>query len=104
MNLIVAICKKNNGIGFENKIPWYIKEELQYFKSVTTSGNKNVVIMGRNTWESLPKKPLPNRVNVVITSRIYDDSIITYSSLSQAYQAYHDYDNVMVIGGERLYQ
>ena len=104
MNLIVAICKKNNGIGFENKIPWYIKEELQYFKSVTTSGNKNVVIMGRNTWESLPKKPLPNRVNVVITSRIYDDSIITYSSFSQAYQVYHDYDNVMVIGGERLYQ
>ena len=104
MNLIVALCKKNNGIGFKNKIPWNLKEELQYFKNITTTGSKNVIIMGRNTWESLPQKPLPNRINVVITSRIYDDSVITYTTLSEAYQAYHDYDNVMVIGGERLYQ
>jgi dihydrofolate reductase / thymidylate synthase len=104
MNLIVALSKKNNGIGFENNIPWNLKEELQYFKTITTSGNRNVVIMGRNTWESLPKKPLPNRLNVVITSHIYDKSIITYTSLSEAYQAYQDYDNIMVIGGERLYQ
>lgn len=104
MNLIVAVCKKNNGIGFENKIPWYLKEELQYFKNVTTSGKSNVIIMGRNTWESLPKKPLPNRINVVITSKDLSNEVITFSSLEEAYNYYKQHDNIMVIGGERLYQ
>ena len=76
VKLIVAMCK-NNGIGFNNKIPWRISEDMSYF-SKKTSGDyvgvnetikKNAVIMGRNTWESLPKKykPLPNRFNIVLT-------------------------------------
>jgi dihydrofolate reductase len=74
VKLIVAMCK-NNGIGFDNKIPWRISEDMSYF-SKKTSGDysvdgikKNAVIMGRNTWESLPKKykPLPNRFNIVLT-------------------------------------
>ena len=74
VKLIVAMCK-NNGIGFDNKIPWRISEDMSYF-SKKTSGDysidgikKNAVIMGRNTWESLPKKykPLPNRLNIVLT-------------------------------------
>jgi dihydrofolate reductase len=74
VNLIVAMCK-NNGIGLNNKIPWKISEDMHYF-SKKTSGNypgdgnkKNAVIMGRNTWESLPKKykPLPHRFNIVLT-------------------------------------
>jgi len=104
MNLIVALCKNNNGIGFENKIPWYLKEELNYFKKITTSWKTNVVIMGRNTWESLPKKPLLNRVNIVITSQKLTENVNTFTSLSKAYEKYKNYDNIMVIGGERLYQ
>ena len=104
MNIIVAVCKKNNGIGFENKIPWYLNEELKYFKKISTSGKNNVIIMGRNTWDSLPKKPLFNRVNAVITSRDLDNNILTYKSLSEVYQTYKSYDNIMIIGGERLYQ
>ena len=76
VKLIVAMCK-NNGIGLDNKIPWRISEDMSYF-SKKTSGDyrargdgikKNAVIMGRNTWESLPKKykPLPNRFNIVLT-------------------------------------
>jgi dihydrofolate reductase len=78
VKLIVAMCK-NNGIGIENKIPWRISEDMNYF-SKKTSGlygtlisseriKKNAVIMGRNTWESLPKKykPLPNRVNIILS-------------------------------------
>jgi dihydrofolate reductase len=76
VKLIVAMCK-NNGIGFNNKIPWRISEDMIYF-SKKTSGDyvgvnetikKNAVIMGRNTWDSLPKKykPLPNRFNIVLT-------------------------------------
>jgi dihydrofolate reductase len=85
LKLIVAMCK-NNGIGIDNKIPWRISEDMSYF-SKKTSGDygvmiqnekqnettkKNAVIMGRNTWESLPKKykPLPNRFNIVLTSNV----------------------------------
>jgi dihydrofolate reductase len=79
VKLIVAMCK-NNGIGIDNKIPWRISEDMSYF-SKKTSGDyammnetikKNAVIMGRNTWESLPKKykPLPNRFNIVLTRNV----------------------------------
>ena len=74
VKLIVAMCK-NNGIGIDNKIPWRISEDMNYFSKKTSGdysgdGNKkNAVIMGRKTWESLPKKykPLPNRFNIVLT-------------------------------------
>jgi dihydrofolate reductase len=59
------------GIGKNNKIPWYIKEDLQHFKELTIHG---VVIMGRKTWESLPKavRPLPLRENVIISKTLYE--------------------------------
>ena len=63
LNLIVAIDKKR-GIGLNNKIPWYFKEDLQFFKKITLN---SIVIMGRNTWESL-KKPLPQRYNIVLST------------------------------------
>ena len=61
MNIIVAMCK-NRGMGFKNTIPWHLSSDLQRFKYLTTSfENKNNVIMGRKTWDSLPNKykPLP---------------------------------------------
>ena len=65
MKLIVA-CDPKGGIGYNNKLPWTnIQGDLPRFKELTTG---KVVVMGRNTWESLPKKPLPNRINVVVSS------------------------------------
>lgn len=68
VNLIWAEAKdfeNNTGvIGFEGKIPWHLPEDLAHFKA-TTEGSP--VIMGRKTYDSLPKKPLPNRKNIVIT-------------------------------------
>ena len=73
LKLIVAMCR-NRGIGNENNIPWKIKKDLTYFSQCTIgkygkyikSGNgdvqyikKNAIIMGRNTWNSLPKFPEP---------------------------------------------
>ena len=79
VKLIVAMCK-NNGIGLDNKIPWRISEDMSYFFKKTSGDyarmndttKKNAVIMGRNTWESLPKKykPLPNRFNIVLTRNV----------------------------------
>ena len=77
LTLVVA-CSPSNGIGKNGSLPWRLRKEMAYFKSVTTNTAslntpqpkaKNVVIMGRNTWESIPKKfrPLPDRHNLVIS-------------------------------------
>lgn len=63
MNMILAITK-NGIIGIDNKIPWYIKADLQRFRELTTN---HIVVMGRKTFESLPNGPLKNRINIVIT-------------------------------------
>ena len=74
MKLILA-CDPNGGIGYENKLPWTnIQGDLPRFKRLT---DKFPVIMGRNTWDSLPKKPLPNRINIVVTSRPFEHAGVT---------------------------
>ncbi|MEQ3724750.1 dihydrofolate reductase [Alcanivorax sp.] len=62
LSMMVAKAS-NNVIGRDNKLPWYLPNDLKYFKQVTFG---KPVIMGRNTWESL-KGPLPGRTNIVIT-------------------------------------
>ena len=69
---LVAACCLDGGMGYQGKLPWpTIKEDLQHFKEITTKVSKpgmtNAVILGRNTWDSLPKKPLPKRLNIVLT-------------------------------------
>jgi dihydrofolate reductase len=75
INIIVA-TSTNYGIGYENKMCWNIPNELKYFKNITTTVNdtdkKNCVIMGKNTWYSLPKRPLVNRINIIISSQDYE--------------------------------
>lgn len=71
---IVAALIPEYGIGYNGTLPWKLKQEMQYFKKITTQTidplKKNAVIMGRKTWESIPPKfrPLPGRLNVVISS------------------------------------
>ncbi|KAF7436791.1 dihydrofolate reductase [Pleurotus ostreatus] len=72
LTLIVA-ATKNNGIGYKGRLPWRLPKEMAYFSRVTThapDGRVNAVIMGRNTWESIPSKfrPLPKRTNYVISN------------------------------------
>lgn len=71
LTLIVA-ATKSNGIGLNGGLPWKLPKEMAYFAQVTSNapeGRVNSVIMGRNTWESIPKKfrPLKKRVNIVIS-------------------------------------
>ena len=63
LNIIFNRDRTNN-IGINGELIYHIKEDLQWFKSITSDG---VVVMGYNTWESLPVKPLKDRINVVIT-------------------------------------
>ncbi|MBC5996911.1 dihydrofolate reductase [Romboutsia ilealis] len=64
IKIIVAVDKKG-AIGRDNELLYHIKDDLKNFKNLTSG---NVVVMGRNTWESLPIKPLPNRENIVLTT------------------------------------
>ena len=63
---IVAV-DENFGIGSNNELLAHIPEDLKMFKSITEN---STVIMGRKTYDSLPKKPLPNRINIIITTQI----------------------------------
>lgn len=67
-SIIAAVSETSCGIGHNNKLPWgMIVGDMIRFRKMTEN---TVVIMGRNTWESLPKKPLKNRVNIVLSRRL----------------------------------
>ena len=63
ISIIVAIAQ-NNAIGKDNDLIWHISDDLKRFKALTSG---HTVIMGRNTWNSLPRRPLPKRRNIVLT-------------------------------------
>ena len=93
------------GIGKDNKLPWKIKQDMEFFKKVTTG---NVVIMGRKTWESIPKKfrPLPNRTNIILTrNKNYNpgNGAECFDNLNDAVQKYKD-EQIYVIGGAEIYR
>jgi dihydrofolate reductase len=94
MKLILA-CDPNGGIGYQNKLPWTnIQGDLPRFKRLTEG---HPVVMGRNTWDSLPKKPLPNRVNIVVTSRPFvEDGVASINRLLNYPDLY------WLIGGAKL--
>jgi dihydrofolate reductase len=98
--LVVAIAD-NGVIGKNGGIPWHISADLKRFKALTLG---HTIVMGRKTWDSLPKKPLPGRVNVVVTRQTdwRAEGAITASSLGQATAGTSG--TVMVIGGEEIYQ
>lgn len=105
VSLLVA-ATNNNVIGNQNTLPWKLKSDLKRFKELTTN---NIVIMGRNTFESIGK-PLPNRVNIVITSQTdyKPDGVIIVNSLEDAIQETYkqEYLNCkpFIIGGGKVYK
>lgn len=108
LSLIVARAR-NGVIGRDGGLPWKLSDDLALFKK-TTKGKP--VIMGRNTWESLPKRPLPDRPNIVLTRdwEYAAEGARVYSNLSAAIQAAkamaakQGEDEVLIMGGESLYQ
>ncbi len=106
INLILA-KSKNGVIGKDNSMPWHIPEELAYFKKETLN---KVIIMGRNTFNSLGGKPLPNRVNVVISKTLSVDdfngeNFLLFKTLEKALSHFHReiyLNEVFLIGGADL--
>ena len=115
MKINVAVAfSKNYGIGFKNNLPWcHLKEDMRLFSKRTVGSGNNAVIMGKNTWLSIPecRRPLKNRTNIVISSSSsslsLDGNPHVFSSINDAVSFCEcqpsKYDELWVIGGSRIY-
>jgi dihydrofolate reductase len=107
--IIIAAMSKNNVIAQNGKIPWHIKEDMQHFRNLTV---EYPVIMGRKTFESLDKKPLDHRDNIVVTRDIIEyrglykitlcNSIDLAFKFAESFQKYSE-EKIYVIGGGQIY-
>ena len=104
------IARDRNGvIGKDGTLPWRLKTDLANFRAVTMG---KPVIMGRKTWESLPKKPLPGRTNIVLsrdgsfeaTGAVVCDNFSEALSIAREQAAEDGADEVCVIGGASLFE
>lgn len=100
---IIAAVAQNNVIGRGGKLPWNIPEDMRYFKEKTIG---NIVIMGRKTYESIGS-PLPNRVNIAVTSHKVDGDVIAAESLEKAIKIAEEISQnskeIFLCGGEQIY-
>jgi len=103
ISLVVAVAE-NGVIGQRGALPWRIPEDLKRFKSLTMG---KPVIMGRKTWDSLPRKPLPGRTNIVITRNpdFRDEGALIARSFAEAIALGEAVgaDEIAVIGGEAIF-
>lgn len=101
---LIAALTTNSCIGIDNKLPWSrLKGDMLFFKKTTTG---KAIIMGRNTFESLGSKPLPKRLNIVISSTLTEvaEGVEIAESFQEALEIAHKNDMPpIVIGGGRLY-
>jgi len=114
ISLILA-CTFEGGIGYENNIPWNIKSDIIKFKNITLNtddnSKQNAIIMGKNTYESLPFKKLKNRINIVLSKNnrskyLENDNIITYENINEALYYCNNNENIekiYIIGGGYIY-
>ncbi len=100
--IIVAIGNQNE-IGKDNQLLWHISDDLRRFKRLTTG---HTIVMGRKTFDSLPKGALPNRRNIVITRQtdLEIPNAEVYHSYSELYKNIKEDEKVFVIGGASLYK
>jgi dihydrofolate reductase len=106
--ILIAAMAENRVIGKDNTMPWSIKGNLAHFKETTMGWP---CIMGRKTWESLPKKPLQGRLNIIISNSIdvqpasapLQDTIV-FSSFIDAIEHCINYEKIFICGGESIYK
>lgn len=104
ISIIVAV-DKNGLIGSQGKLPWSIKSEIKHFQQVTTGG---VCVFGRKTWESLPKKPLSDRVNIVVSNSMdrtneFDVCRDIWEAMFICHKFYPNKE-IFICGGRSLYE
>ena len=98
---IIAAVAKNRAIGYKNKLLYWLPNDLKRFKALTTG---HTIIMGRKTYESLPKGALPNRRNVVLSrSEKEFPGCEVFPSLKEALKHCQPDEDVYIIGGASVY-
>lgn len=107
---IMVCCDNKNGIGLKNKLPWNIKSDMKTFKDKTTGSGNNCVIMGKNTYFSIPEKfrPLKSRHNYIISSTFQtdDEGLHVLRNMEEDLEQLlcnSSYDKYWIIGGESIY-
>jgi len=118
-HVIIVAHDQVFGIGRANKLPWHIKSDLKFFQKTTSEvppdvlqgGSKqNALIMGRNTWQSLPEayRPLSKRQNIVLTTNdsfFLPEGVFRARSFTEAMQSISaDNPKIFVIGGASVYK
>lgn len=114
ITMVVAALKPNLGIGLNGKLPWRLKTEIINFRKITSTcspNKRNAVIMGRKTWESIPKKfrPLPERLNIVLTRTQIPDNestkdLVFLTDITKLELVLDEsIEKVFLIGGAELY-
>ena len=112
---IIAAVAKNRAIGFENKLIYWLPNDLKRFKALTTG---HTIVMGRKTFESLPKGALPNRRNVVLSASLCEKEergerrekrellpgCEVFPTLEAALDSCHPDEDVYIIGGAHVYE
>ncbi|MCQ2083074.1 MAG: dihydrofolate reductase [Bacteroidaceae bacterium] len=102
ISIIVAVAE-NGAIGYKGNLVYHLSADMKRFKSLTTG---NTVLMGRKTFESLPKGALPNRRNIVLTRQqgaAYPNTEV-FASIGQALEHCKSDEKVYVIGGAEIYR
>lgn len=99
---IIAAISENRALGLNNKLLYRLPNDMKRFKALTTG---HTIIMGRLTYESLPKGALPNRRNIVISRTVSElPGCEVYVSLDDALSHCNNDEEVFAIGGARIYQ
>lgn len=100
---IIVALDENNGIGRNGDLLCHLPNDMKHFKQITTG---HTVIMGRRTYESLPKGALPNRINVVITSGAAENfpGCLVARSVEEALSRCSNQEKIFIIGGGQLYR
>jgi dihydrofolate reductase len=105
IQLVVAVAK-NNVIGKDNQLVWHLRDDMKFFKELTTG---HIILSGRKNYESIPEKfrPLPNRLNCIVTRNesYYAPNCKIFRSIQSWYDAYKDDEReLFIIGGGELYK
>jgi dihydrofolate reductase len=102
ISIIVAVAR-NNAIGKDNKLLCHLPDDLKRFKRITTG---HTIVMGRTTYYTLPKRPLPNRRHIILTDKPgeqIDDCIMAYS-IDDAISKMEPENENFIIGGASIYR
>ena len=103
MITLIAALDEHNAIGLGNTLPWHLPADMKHFRSLTVG---HTVLMGRRTFDSLPKGALPDRRNVVLTAQpdLRCPGCLMVHSMDEALEVCRTADEAFIIGGRKVYR